>query len=122
MRPDKIAMSIVLIAILMPMIVQAQTGPKIRSLAILGKGIAASPDDPMDFMIAKFGIGEFSAGNHTFRTGVLILDDVKYKLRDINISDSRAIGNIYLNNSKIGSFDVSSVMKGDTEIWAGTLS
>ncbi len=95
---------------------------KIRTLAVLGKGIAANPSDPLDFMIVKFGLGIARAGNETMALGVLVLDDSKYRLRDVTIEDGHATGNIYSNGTQAGSFDVSSVMKGDTEVWAGTMT
>ena len=116
-----IAIALVVLLLGVPAMAQTIPGPKIKSLVILGKGIASSPSDPMDFMIVKFGIGELTIKNTTLTRGVLILDDEKYKLREIIIEDGHATGKVYKNESEVGSFDVSSVMKGDTEIWAGTL-
>ncbi len=95
---------------------------RIKALAILGKGIASNPSDPMDFMIVKFGIGKIRVSNGTvFSVGVLKLDDDRYRLRQIMIEDDHATGKIYSNGSEVGSFDMSSVMKGETEVWAGTM-
>jgi len=122
-----IAILIVLSLLVAPVMAQSPTVTsagrvKISSLIILGKGIAASQSDPMDFMIVKLGIGKVTTPNGTeLSTGILKTDDEKYRLRNIEIDDGHATGDIYGNGSKVGSFDVSSVMKGDTEIWAGTM-
>lgn len=99
---------------------------KIRALVVLGKGIAASTDNPMDFLIAKLGIGKVIynlTGTQENKTiGILKLDDELYRLRDVVVEEGHAAGKIYKNSSEVGSFDISSVMKGDTEVWTGTLS
>jgi hypothetical protein len=102
-----------------PVAISAES--KIHAIAVLGKGIAALQDDPMDFMIVKFGLAKAKIVNETKSIGVLKLDDERYVLRNIVIEEGHATGDIYRNNSQVGSFDVSSVMKGDTEIWAGTM-
>lgn len=96
----------------------------IRSYVILGKGIAASPTDPMDFMIVKFGLGKvrYAINDTEAMIGVLKLDDESYRLREVVVEDSKATGKIYSNSSEVGSFEVSSVMKGDIEMWAGTMT
>lgn len=100
----------------------ANTAPKIRAFIILGKGIAASPSDPMDFMIVKFGLARFLLPNGTeVARGILKLDEEKYRLREVTVEDGHASGKIYSNGTEVGSFDVSSVMKGNTEVWAGTM-
>src|SRR4030043_2359772 len=87
------------------------TTVKVNALVALGKGIAANPDDPMDFMIVKFGIGKMiynANGTPENKTlGVIKLDDELYRLRDVVISEGHATGDIYKNDSKVGSFDVS---------------
>ena len=116
------AILIALSLLVVPAMAQNTSGVKIHSLIILGKGIAASQSDPMNFMIVKLGIGKATIPNGTeISTGVLKLDDEKYRLRNIEIGEGEAKGRIYQNESNVGSFDVSSVMKGDTEIWAGTI-
>ena len=121
----------VILALLMavPVVIAQETtgpypvsAPTAKAYVILGKGIAASPADPMDFMIVKFGIGRFISPNGTeINLGVLIADEDKYRLKKITIGDGHATGKIYANGTEVGSFDVSSVMKGDTEVWAGTM-
>lgn len=96
----------------------------VRAYVILGKGIAASPSDPMDFMIVKFGLGKirYAINNTETMVGVLKLDEESYRLRGVVVEDGKATGMIYRNNTEVGSFEVSSVMKGDIEIWAGTMT
>ncbi len=105
-----------------PELISART-VKVNALAILGKGIAASPDDPLDFMIAKFGVGrvEYTSSGEVTTIGVLKLDEDRYRLKEVVVEEGKATGKIYTNSSEVGSFSLSSVMKGDTEVWAGTM-
>lgn len=107
-----------------PTLISASSGtPGVKAYIILGAGIAASPSDPMDFMIIKFGIGRVRIGNETdIALGVLIADEEKYRLREIVIEEGHVEGDIYSAGRDVGSFEVTSVMKGDTEIWAGELN
>lgn len=104
---------------------------KIKTLAVLGKGIAVSPSDAMDFKMVKIGIGtvyvELLEETTSITVGVMFLDEDKYKLKEIVISEGEAKGNIYTYSSDgtetlVGSFETQSVMKGDQEVWAGTLT
>ena len=117
----------ILALVLISAVVSAQAVPKVKTLVVLGKGIAVSPSDPLDFNIAKLGIGVikvnlFDNETEEVTLGVLILDDEKYKLKDITKDEDGSVsGDVYSSNEKIGSFSLSSVVKDDTEIWAGTL-
>ena len=100
--------------------------PTLKVLGFLGKGIAVSPSDPMDFEIVKAGLGVFVVPTHSnsteYKVGVLFLDDVKYKLRGVTVEDGAASGKVLdTNNTEVGSFNVSSVDKGSVEVWAGAL-
>ena len=129
----KRAMSVfmVLLVIISPVMAQQTLGaqtvikPKIKTIGFLGKGVAVSPDDPMNFMLAKTGIGTLKvvwAGEETELTiGILVLDDTRYKLKDITLEEGKASGDIFKNNTKVGTFDVSSVSKGNIDVWAGTV-
>ncbi len=120
----KLAIPLIVLSI-MVVVVAAQSSltasPKVTAYVILGKGIAANPDDTMDFMIAKFGIGKVSYSTAEEVIGVLKLDEELYRLRAVVIEEGHATGSIYRNSSEAGSFDVYSVMKGDTEVWAGKM-
>lgn len=107
-------------------IVIAQELPKIKTIVHLGKGIAISTTDSKDFRLLKVGIATVttrSAGEESeLRVGVLVLDDVRYKLKDIQVGNGTISGSVYLNDTSVGSFEASSIMKGDLEVWVGTLS
>lgn len=100
--------------------------PEIEMLGFLGKGIASLPSDPANFMIIKVGVGRvkvISDGNETKVTiGILFADDKKYRIKDLVIDNGSVTGNLYLNDTQVGSISVKSIMKGDTEVWAGTLT
>jgi len=107
--------------LLAPMIVQAAS--LLNKIYFLGKGIAVSPSDPLDFMMVKVGVGAIKpTANTEQRVGVMILDEEKYRLREVIVANGSATGNLYLNATLVGSFDVLSVIKGDVEVWAGTLT
>lgn len=104
---------------------------RIRTLAVIGRGIAVSPSDPMDFKMVKIGIGTVSSDVSTtgITVGVMFLDETRYKIREITISEGEAKGNIYSypttsesSETMVGSFELQSVMKEEQEIWAGTLT
>lgn len=107
-------------------IAQEKLRPRIKTIATLGKGIAISQTDPKDFKLVKAGIATVRlslAGEGTeLRVGILFLDNERYKLKNITISDGSVSGNVYLNETQVGSFEASSVMKGNLEVWVGTLT
>jgi hypothetical protein len=99
----------------------------IKTLVFVGKGIAVSPNNPLDFKMVKAGIGTVRIsllGETTELTvGVLVLDEEKYKVKNIvNDDEGGVTGDVYLNDTQVGSLSVSSVMKGNVEVWAGTLT
>jgi len=102
------------------------TRPVLHALGVLGKGIAVSPTDPMDFMLVKVGLGAVKVTINgevkKAAIGVLKLDGEKYRLKSVSVVDGRATGDIYKNGSKVGDFDIASVMKDDIEVWAGTMN
>jgi hypothetical protein len=99
--------------------------PHMKLIGFLGRGIAITPDEPLNFKLVKAGVGTVKvvwAGETTELTvGILILDDTKYKLKNIEIENESVTGDVYLNDTNVGTFDVSSVTKGDTKVWFGTL-
>ncbi len=122
----KILIASILVLFILPVLVHAQVEPKIKTLVFVGKGIAVSPNDPLDFRMVKAGVGSVKvslAGETTeLKVGVLILDGEKYKLKNIvDDSDGGVSGDVYRNNSRVGSFSVSSVLKDDITVWAGKL-
>lgn len=120
----EILVAIIALSLLtLPAFAQADDTPGIKGYIILGIGIAASPTEPLDFMVIKFGIGRWLGPNGTTGAlGVLIADEERYILRDILIEDGYTEGEIYEGLNRVGSFELSSVMKEDTEIWAGIMN
>ncbi len=104
---------------------ESTTTPVVSALGVLGKGIAVSPSDPMDFMLAKIGLGSvrvtIDGEAKRAAIGVLILDGVKYRLKEVSVKDGQAAGDIYNDDEQVGSFDVASVEKEDIEVWAGEM-
>lgn len=100
---------------------QSSESYRISSYTILGKGIASNPDEPMDFRIVKFGIAKLVGDDETEYAGILKVDEEKFRLKDIEMEDVYIEGDIFENDSDEGFFDLTSVMKGDTEVWAGEM-
>lgn len=100
--------------------------PYIKTLGVLGKGLAVSQTDPMSFKLLKVGIAKMNVsvlGEETEITiGVLFLDDEKYKVKDIVLGNDSVTANLYSNDTKVGSLQASSITKGDSIIWAGTMT
>jgi hypothetical protein len=98
---------------------------KIKTIGLLGRGLMISPSDPKVFMIAKIGLADVEVdtdGNISEqKIGIFFADNQSYRIRDVSIGDGESSGSLYRNGTKVGSFDVTSVMKGDVEIWVGTL-
>jgi hypothetical protein len=117
----KILIVCLALLLLTPTFVQAAS--VLHKIYFLGRGIAVSPSDPLDFMMVKVGLGAAKPTTDTvLRVGVMILDEQKYRIKEVSVANGSATGNLYLNGTQVGSFDVLSVMKGDAEVWAGTLT
>lgn len=122
-----LGIAILVISILsISVIAQEFTRPKIKTIGILGRGIAISPSDPKVFKLLKLGIARVivtAGGEQTeLAVGILYLDNETYKLKNVTIGNGTASGNVYLNDTQVGSFEVTSVMKGNLEVWVGTLT
>jgi len=111
-----------LILLLAFSVTYAQPIVKIRSLFLVGKGVAVSPLDPLDFKLAEIGIAKVTGNNITIKVGILKLDDEKYRIRNVTREEGKIFGYIYLNKTKIGEFELNAVIKKYTEVWAGTLN
>lgn len=100
--------------------------PVIKTLGVIGKGLAISQSDPMDFKLLKIAIGKVKVsllGEETeLMVGVLFLDKDRYKVKDIVLGNDTITANLYSNDTRVGSLEASSVTKGDTIVWAGTLN
>jgi hypothetical protein len=102
------------------------SSPVVEMFGLLGKGIASLPSDPLNFKIVKAGVArvkvEVNGTDTMVPIGILFLDDQKYRIKGVVIDNGSITGNIYLNDTQVGSLSVKSVMKGDLEVWAGTLT
>ncbi len=100
--------------------------PKIKKLWILGSGLVISPSDPKVFKIAKFGLAKITvslAGEETdLKVGILRFDNETYKIKDITVGNDTANGTIYSNNTQVGTFELSSVIKNKLVVWVGTFT
>ncbi len=98
---------------------------QIKSIIHLGKGLAISTSDPKDFSTVKLGLGSvvFRNGtvNKTMTSGVMFVDEQKYKVRNITIGEGVLSGKLYLNTTEVGSFSVAESQKGERDVWTGTL-
>lgn len=101
-------------------------------LIAVGRGIAVSPDDSMDFHLLKFGVGRVAVKVNQTRAdkvlGTISIDDNLYKLFNIEMpSDSEVSGEVYSREGEqVGSFFLTKTQKplpaGNAEIvWVGTL-
>jgi len=108
---------------------QAQVRARIHTMGALGNGLAISQTNPMDFELLKVGIAGVSVtdanGTETVvKAGVLHFGETKYRLKDVVIGNGTATANIYDINgtTQVGSISLNSYVKGDKEVWAGTLT
>jgi len=123
----KILIASVIALVMLGTLVIAQTiTPKIKIIGVLGRGIAVSTADPTSFKIVKAGIATVRVvimdEETELKVGVLFLDGDKYVLKDIQIGNETVSGNIYSNDTQVGSFNLSLVIRGEHEIWFGSLS
>ncbi|MFH8092925.1 MAG: hypothetical protein QXM38_03220 [Candidatus Aenigmatarchaeota archaeon] len=100
--------------------------PEIARIATVGKGLAISTTDNFEFYIIKVGMMKvkltYEKQNITKDVGLLWVDDQKYQLKDINITQDAATANIYLNNTHVGSLNLVLVKKGETFVWVGKMT
>jgi hypothetical protein len=100
--------------------------PKIKTITALGRGIAILNTNPANFKIVRIGVATVRvtlAGEETeLKVGVLYLDGDRYVIKDIQTTNTTVSGNIYLNDTQVGSFSLSMTIKGEYEIWFGTLT
>lgn len=99
---------------------------KIWTRSVFGTGIAISQSDPMDFEFLNIGVAKVkfvSNENDTVRlVGILKFGERKFRLRDVAIGNGSASASVYYNNSQVGSLSLDSYVRGDREVWAGSLT
>ncbi|MCD6590525.1 MAG: hypothetical protein J7K72_00975 [Candidatus Aenigmarchaeota archaeon] len=118
--------SVSISAMAQPLGAQRTVRARIRTMGVLGEGLAISPSDPMDFEVIKVAIASVNVvvfgEEKTVRIGVLHFGDQKYKIKDVEIGNASVSGNIYENETQVGSFSADSYVKGTKEIWAGSMT
>jgi hypothetical protein len=107
---------------------QTQVRSKIQTMGALGYGIATSQSNPMDFQLIKIGVAgvrvEKTEGEINVKVGVLYFGETKYKLMNVSIGNGTAAADIYDINDTVqkGTISLNAYVKGDREVWAGTLT
>lgn len=109
-----------------PVLISANSRARIHRMGAFGNGLAISQSDPMDFELLKVGIAGVKVGladeTAEVRVGILYFGEEKYRMRNVEIGNGTASGDIYSNDTVVGTISLDSYVKGSTEIWAGTLS
>ncbi len=100
--------------------------PEITRIGVLGKGIAVSTSDPLEFRMVKIGLMEVRVEleNKTItrEAGLLWVDEEKYRLKNATIEENSVGADVYLNESYVGSLSLALVPRNDTDVWAGKLT
>ncbi len=99
--------------------------PEITKIGAVGKGIAVSTSDPLDFKMVRLGLVEvqvnFSGQIINRQTGLIWLEDEKYLLKNASIQQSAVSADVYLNNTLVGNINLVLVARNDTDVWVGKL-
>ena len=132
MKTQILAITVALLILAVPVLAQtpelisAKTTKHIWTRGAFGSGIAISQSDPMDFELLKLGIAGVKLVTEdvesVVKTGVLYFGEDKYRLKDVVIGNATASATIYYNDTQVGTISLDSYLKGDREIWAGTLT
>ncbi len=128
MKSYIIALPIIAMLVISTAIAQAQVSAqaKIQTLGVLGEGLAVSTTNPADFKVVRIGIARVLtniAGTESeFNVGVLFLDADRYAINNTVIGNGTSGGDIYLNNTKVGSFSANRVVKPGRDVWYGTMT
>jgi len=97
-----------------------------KEIGLLGKGLAILENDSSDVHEIKIGVASVTVSladqNTTLTAGVLYFDDAKYRVRNITVNNKTVSGDVYLNDTQVGFFQVSLTPKNKTELWSGSLT
>jgi len=122
-------MALAIIAIsLLAVVAIAQEGakPRVRDLVLVGRGFAVSSSDPSDFKLLRVGVARVTVTvddvETTLLRGVLNADGDHLRVKDITHDNSSVSGNLYRNDTQVGSISLQSVVKGEHTIWYGTMT
>ena len=103
-----------------------QVSARIWTRGAFGNGLAISQSDPMDFELIRIGVAGVKITmdeNETIRKiGILHFGEDKYSLRDVVMGNGSVTADIYYNASQVGSLALDAYVKGDREMWAGTMT
>jgi len=128
MKVQQLLVILRLVAILATSVLAQTTipHPEIKKLGVLGEGLAVSTTDPSDFKAIRMGLAKVSvnvAGTESELTvGILFLDDSKYAIKNIVFGNGSTSGDVYLNNSQVGSFSLNLVTRIERDVWYGTMT
>ena len=126
MKKYIVALSIVVILALSGIAIAQMPHPKIKALHVLGEGIAISASNPSDFKVLRIGMAKISVNtagtDNELIVGILQLDDMKYALKNIVVTNGTASADVYLNNTQVGSLSLNLVVKPGRDIWYGTIT
>ena len=101
----------------------SNVAPSLFKIHIMGNGIAVNPSELTDFKIIKSVIATFKNGsNDTIIRGALVLDQARYVVKGTLPEESKFVGELLKNTTKVGDISLSKIEKPDGEVWAGTLS
>jgi hypothetical protein len=125
---EKLAIVALATVFLLAISVTAQSLPKvsIKEIGILGKGLAISESDPKDVHEIRIGLATVTVNLEEQITnvtaGVLYFDNSKYTVKGITIDNKTASGDVYKNDTNVGSFQISLTSKVKWDLWIGTLT
>jgi hypothetical protein len=123
------------ILIVSPIIAQegSTSRTRLKVIGLLGKGIAVSPDDPLDFKMVQAGVARAivatDAEEKEFNVGLFVMDNVKYRLKNVVIEEGKITADIHsvtdntVSDDPVGSLELTSFVNEDMrmEVWAGKL-
>jgi hypothetical protein len=102
--------------------------PVLRKLFLVGKGLAVSQSNAMDFKVVRAITGRVLVpwkANHSaafVSRGVIELDKEKYSMENIDVVNDSITATLEKNGTEVGSLSVTRVEKPGQDIWAGTLT
>jgi len=100
--------------------------PVIKTLHIVGKGIAVSQTDLSDFKIITIGIARVIAriGNESseLMVGLLFLDKDRYRLKNVEAGNGTFSADVYRNDTDVGSINANLIEREGKDVWIGELT
>jgi len=101
----------------------SNVAPSLFKIHIMGKGIAVNPSELTDFKLIKSVVATFkNSSNASILRGALVLDQARYVVKGTVSEESKFVGELLKNGTKVGDISLTKIEKPDAEVWAGTLS